>query len=454
MWLKQRFGSAGLALVLGLGGCPKAGGETPQVSGDAVVGWIRVSPLDPGLCVSAVPSAGKIKEGMEGLRRTMDALQVDPLKALQTMRTLEGEHPAFGAARAAAAWGLRDAPAAREELRDLANTWPTDPCLQAGLARVYADLGALRLAHAHAATAVELSGGEADFAYLHGLLLMAEGDHDRAAGLWRAALQANPEHPAINAQLGALYVSRGDFLLALPLLERASAAGLPVDQALAQAALGAGQMGPYLGAASRAGAPLGDGGAVGKAADPEAAFRALLGVGEDGRLEARIQTAFGPLRCELLWQEAPITVANFVGLARGSQPWRDPRTGEPGNGPLYDNTTFHRLIPEFMIQSGDPLGDGTGGPGYQFGDELTSGRTFDRPGLLAMANAGPGTNGSQWFITEVPVPHLNGRHTIFGICDEPTLERVRTIARQPRAPNDRPTEPIRVERIEVVPYQP
>jgi peptidyl-prolyl cis-trans isomerase A (cyclophilin A) len=107
-------------------------------------------------------------------------------------------------------------------------------------------------------------------------------------------------------------------------------------------------------------------------------------------------------------------VENFLGLAEGTREWTDPRSGEKAKKPLYDGTVFHRVIPEFMIQGGDPLGTGTGGPGYKFGDEIGPDNKFDRPGLLAMANAGPNTNGSQFFITEVPTPHLNRGHTIFG----------------------------------------
>ncbi len=133
-----------------------------------------------------------------------------------------------------------------------------------------------------------------------------------------------------------------------------------------------------------------------------------------GDLYAIFQTSRGNVVVKLLEKEAPRTVANFVGLATGKQEWIDPRTGQKSKAKLYDGTAFHRVIPQFMIQGGDPLGTGTGGPGYRFEDEFQSGRKFDRPGLLAMANAGPNTNGSQFFITEVPTPHLNNRHTIFG----------------------------------------
>ena len=133
-----------------------------------------------------------------------------------------------------------------------------------------------------------------------------------------------------------------------------------------------------------------------------------------GDLYAVFQTSRGNIVLKLFEKDAPKTVANFVGLATGKQEWVDPRTGQKSKAKLYDGTAFHRVIPQFMIQGGDPLGTGTGGPGYRFEDEFQSGKKFDRPGLLAMANAGPNTNGSQFFITEVPTPHLNGRHTIFG----------------------------------------
>ena len=133
-----------------------------------------------------------------------------------------------------------------------------------------------------------------------------------------------------------------------------------------------------------------------------------------GDLYAIFQTSRGNIVVKLFEKDAPKTVANFVGLAEGKQDWIDPRTGQKSKARLYDGTSFHRVIPQFMIQGGDPLGTGTGGPGFKFEDEFQSGKKFDKPFLLAMANAGPNTNGSQFFITEVATPHLNNRHTIFG----------------------------------------
>jgi len=131
-------------------------------------------------------------------------------------------------------------------------------------------------------------------------------------------------------------------------------------------------------------------------------------------ITATFKTSLGEIVIKLLPEKAPKTVANFVELAEGTREWKDPRSGKPVKAPLYDGTVFHRVIPDFMIQGGDPLGTGTGGPGYRFEDEIGPDNRFDKPGLLAMANAGPNTNGSQFFITEVPTPHLNRGHTIFG----------------------------------------
>jgi len=132
-------------------------------------------------------------------------------------------------------------------------------------------------------------------------------------------------------------------------------------------------------------------------------------------LYATFHTSMGAIVCKLYEKEAPKTVANFVGLATGTKEWVHPVTRAKKKGePLYSSTIFHRVIPDFMIQGGDPSGDGTGNPGYTFEDEIAPNLTFDRPGRLAMANRGPNTNGSQFFITEVATPHLNGKHTIFG----------------------------------------
>ncbi|MGB6630544.1 MAG: peptidylprolyl isomerase [Terriglobales bacterium] len=164
---------------------------------------------------------------------------------------------------------------------------------------------------------------------------------------------------------------------------------------------------------------------------------------------AIIHTTAGDLHCTLFPKVAPIGVANFVGLANGNKEWTSPVYHTKKHGvPLYDGTIFHRVIPAFMIQGGDPKGDGTGDPGYTFKNETSPTVTFDRPGRLAYANAGPDTNGSQFFITEVPYPSLNGGYTIFGQCDDTAVELVKKIARM-ATDGERPLRPIKITHIEI-----
>jgi peptidyl-prolyl cis-trans isomerase A (cyclophilin A) len=164
---------------------------------------------------------------------------------------------------------------------------------------------------------------------------------------------------------------------------------------------------------------------------------------------ATFVTSEGTFKAKLLDENAPTTVANFVDLASGKREWRDPRDNERKTDRLYDGTIFHRVIPDFMIQGGDPLGSGTGGPGYKFEDELPpGGPTFDKPGLLAMANAGPNSNGSQFFVTVVPTPWLNNKHTIFGEVTE-GMDVVTKISKLPTGGQDRPQTDVVLERVEV-----
>jgi len=163
---------------------------------------------------------------------------------------------------------------------------------------------------------------------------------------------------------------------------------------------------------------------------------------------ATLVTNKGSIKVRLLPDHAPKTVDNFVGLATGTKEYKDPRDGQKKTGPYYDGTIFHRVIPEFMIQGGDPTGTGTGGPGYQFEDEVAGGPGFTKPGYLAMANAGPGTNGSQFFITEAPTTWLTGKHTIFGEVIE-GMEVVNDIARVSRDGRDKPKDDVVLERVEI-----
>ena len=168
----------------------------------------------------------------------------------------------------------------------------------------------------------------------------------------------------------------------------------------------------------------------------------------EGPLVAVLHTSSGDIACELHAEQAPMTVANFVGLARGMKAWIDPETDAPVVGkPFYDGVIFHRVVPGFMVQAGDRTGTGQGGPGYTFPDEFVRELRHDAPGVLSMANTGPDTNGSQFFILEAPAPHLDFRHTVFGQCDD--LEVVREIARVPTGPQDRPEAPPVLESVEI-----
>ncbi len=167
-------------------------------------------------------------------------------------------------------------------------------------------------------------------------------------------------------------------------------------------------------------------------------------------LTATFDTTEGQVVINLFAKEAPKTVENFVGLATGEKPWTDPNTGQKKTGvPLYDGTIFHRCIKDFMIQGGDPLGRGTGGPGFKFEDEFKSSRTFDKPGILAMANSGPNTNGSQFFITAAPTPWLTGKHTIFGevVKGQDIVNRIANDV--PKGTADRPKKDVKISKLTI-----
>ena len=185
------------------------------------------------------------------------------------------------------------------------------------------------------------------------------------------------------------------------------------------------------------------------AADLAEYTKDLPGTGD--KLMAKIETTMGTFNCELYGDKAPMTVANFVGLATGKKPWLNPKTGSVERGkPFFEGIIFHRVIPGFMIQGGDPLGQGFGGPGYNFNDEIWQGAHVE-PGVLAMANAGirggQGTNGSQFFIMEGERGDLDPKHTVFGKCAE--LDLVKKIARVPTGPNDKPETPVSITKVTI-----
>jgi peptidyl-prolyl cis-trans isomerase A (cyclophilin A) len=164
-----------------------------------------------------------------------------------------------------------------------------------------------------------------------------------------------------------------------------------------------------------------------------------------------MDTSMGRITCQFFQQQAPKAVANFIALAEGTKDWTDPVTNKKqSNKPYFDGIIFHRVIPEFMIQGGDPTGTGMGGPGYAFEDEFDPNLNFDRPGRLAMANSGPNTNGSQFFITEKAQESLNQRFTLFGQCDEASVAVVKAIARVERDSNDKPLTPVVLKKVTIV----
>ncbi len=181
------------------------------------------------------------------------------------------------------------------------------------------------------------------------------------------------------------------------------------------------------------------------AADKKGAKNKVM---KDKGLYATFETSMGKIVCKLHEEKAPVTVKNFVGLADGTKEWTDPKTGQKVKRKFYDGLIFHRVIPNFMIQGGCPLGQGTSGPGYQFEDEIAKDLSFNKPGLLAMANAGPGTNGSQFFITHVATDWLTGRHTIFGEVIE-GMDVVTAIGNVPRGVNDRPNTPVVMKKVTI-----
>lgn len=164
-----------------------------------------------------------------------------------------------------------------------------------------------------------------------------------------------------------------------------------------------------------------------------------------------MDTSMGRITCQFYKRQAPKAVANFIELAEGAKDWTDPNTGKVQHRkPLYNGTTFHRVIPEFMIQGGDPTGTGAGSPGYTFDDETDMDLSFDRPGRLAMANSGPNTNGSQFFITEQAYPSLDMHYTLFGQCDDASVEVVKAVARVPRDADDKPLAPVTLQKVTIV----
>ena len=427
-------------------GCPPKN-AAPTASSEPAT-WLSGRSGYPGVCLSRVAEAGALRGDKVAFDNGVQALQEgDIAGAKAAVESATTEHPALDGLAGAIALVEGRPLDARPIYRDLASTWNEDGCIQHTAGVVYLSAGLGRMARGFVRSATQLQPDETETRYVAGLVERAAGDEEAAARAFRDVVQRRPDHAGASAALAGYHLERGDGLLAVPMLRVARDGGIEVGDSLARALYRAGERGEYIAEASRLGWPLGDGGELATAADPMTAYREMVGVGPEGGLWVHLDTTAGTISCELHWEAAPVTVGNFVGLATGTQAWTDPRTGAAGEGPMYPGTLFHRVIPGFMVQGGDPLGDGSGGPGYRFADEIDPGLRFDRPGLLAMANAGPGTNGSQFFVTDVATPHLNARHTIFGECTEASIQTVLKMGQLPRGASDKPLTPIVLEQL-------
>jgi peptidyl-prolyl cis-trans isomerase A (cyclophilin A) len=258
----------------------------------------------------------------------------------------------------------------------------------------------------------------------------------------RASSRSATTPPQIGVRSGfSASNQKGSTVKKLPPPTIDAVAAPPVGDTTAPAELPAGSVGQPPSAIAQAGAD--------EVRPPVAAdlARYLEGVAGKGKLMATIETTMGNFTCEL-YEDVPMTVANFVGLATGKKAWIDPNTDQVKRGvPFFNGIIFHRVISDFMVQVGDPLGKGVGGPGYNFDNEIVKGRVHDRGGVLSMANAGPGTNGSQFFITEKATPWLDGKHTVFGACAE--VDLVKKITSVPKDGRDKPLSPVSIKNVKI-----
>ncbi len=440
--------------MLGMAWAVAGAPEVPEAQ------WVtRSSP--PEVCLSAVPSDGRIRgkdrqaflEARDGVAERLE----DPLAMRDWWAGQAGAragvkpHDAWSALDAfVATWSVDD-DTRRRRLEDVADAHRTDACLShtaAVVAHFAGDEDAARRWLGRA----WIAGPSGPSAWLLATLLEGGGELDRQAAIVDKGLAVDPDHAPLRRLRASVALARGETSAVEDDLAWLRQAGdTSLDGRLMEARFRQRKMDDYLRLAAAQGAPLGPARAAAEAGEGLPGLREAFGLPpKGGVLRAVLHTSMGDIRCDLLVDEAPVTVANFVGLAEGTQAWTDPRTGEAGEGPLYKDILFHRVIPDFMVQGGDPTGTGRAGPGYRFHDEIDPSLRFDRTGLLAMANAGPGTNGSQFFVTDGPAEHLSGRHTIFGRCVD--VDVVSTIADVPTNGQDKPftdvvLQSIAIERI-------
>ena len=411
--------------------------------------WIDVD--DRLTCLSGVPGARK----MRGKDRKVLAPLLHSIRESETprktwmdaadVRAGMKDHPALTAITLAFE-GLDGTPTAISALGLLADTQPIDGCLQIAAGTAAAVAGDDERYRSRLGRAWIAAPGPETAALLAEVLLN-DGESERAMSAIKQGLRARPDDPRLRrlrvraALTGNSQTGLVDVVEDLEMLW--SSGEKDVGPTLRDARFQSGDMDGYVALAAMLGAPTA-GLDLADSTSPYTDLLTHLGA-QNGEVHAKLRTSEGTLTCTLFADKAPITVASFIGLSRGDQAWTDPNTGRPGTKPLYPGTVFHRVISGFMVQGGDPLGSGIGGPGYRYHDEISNDLHFDRPGRLAMANAGPGTNGSQFFITVAPTPHLERRHTIFGQCDPYAVTK--KISEVPTDSGDRPTVDVVLESI-------
>jgi peptidyl-prolyl cis-trans isomerase A (cyclophilin A) len=403
------------------------------------------------VCASSVPSAKRMrgKDAQQLAAMLAELPEVDDVAGWYAghAATVEGwkEHPARDALMATIRVLLADG----DDALALAGAYPRDPCVQATGALVAFERGQYDEARGMLGRAW-IATRHPEVALLLARVVLAEGKPDRAAEVVDKGLRSDGEHLALRKLRAQLAAERGEAVSVFEDLVALRMAGdHELDGYLMAELLRQGDLDGYLRIAAEQATPIAALEGLATDASPRATLRDRLGLeGPTASIEAILHTSMGDVSCTLFPDRAPVTVANFVGLATGSQPWVHPDTGLKGEGALYAGTRFHRVIPDFMIQGGDPKGTGQGDGGYEFHDEIAPDLRFDRRGRLAMANAGPATNGTQFFVTAAPTPHLDGRHTIFGQCrDIDVVDAITAVSRDGR---DKPFQDVTLDAVEIV----
>ena len=441
-----------LFLCIGLVGCihlpvSNSSDEEPAI-------WLDFAPGSVEFCLSTFPDSSSLRRAHRELPLVRELLvSGDYIRAKELIEEMSiRPHPSVEVHRVATDLLLRDTDQAWERLQSLMVHHGDDACVLQLASMTQVFLGELEQALIYVDRAVALSNSDPEILYLRAVVLNYLERTNDSLGVLSRVMQQDPSHEGAALLLEAFHSTRSEPLVPeeqVALLEVAFGGGVDVSDRLAALYYRLGRWNDYIRLASWADWPLGDQGVLADANEPSFALGTLLGVGPEGRLFSEFVTNHGSITCELSWMETPVTVANFVGLAEGRIAWKHPDSEIARMEPLFDGTIIHRVVPRLMIQGGDPTRTGDGGPGYTFVDELHSSHRFDEPGVLAMTNHGPHSNGSQWFITEAPAPHLNGRHTIFGRCTPESVTLIQQISAMPVDDNLRPLQDIVVERIEI-----